>query len=322
MTTLTGYVASPALYREVGIEAQPGDQVEIYLDQVKVPGFPEFIVGTIQNPVTVVCGGTSYPIEYDETDLAGSGVEFIEGDDILSIVVVSEARVLFAAEQAERIAGDNLRVLKAGDTMTGPLVLTGNTTTLTLSGTNGGIFTSGTNGTIYTTGTAAAIATSGNLATIFTQGSAATIYTSGAYAGIYTLGSNAALSTAGVAATISTAGASAHIFTTGVEASIYTQGNNATIQTSGLSGLIKTTGQYAVISTEGANAVIQTSGANAHIQTVLGDIVSGGKLRVTNPQTPATSGASGVVGQIAWDANYVYVCIALNTWKRSPLTTW
>lgn len=95
MTTLTGYVASPALYREVGIEAQPGDQVEIYLDQVKVPGFPEFIVGTIQNPVTVVCGGTSYPIEYDEADLAGSGVEFIEGDDILSIVVVSEARVLF-----------------------------------------------------------------------------------------------------------------------------------------------------------------------------------------------------------------------------------
>jgi hypothetical protein len=106
MTTLTGYVVNPALYREVGIEAQPGDQVEIYLDQEKVPGFPEFILGTIQNPVTTVCGGTSYSIEYDEGDLDGTGVEFIEGDDIVSVVVVSEARVLFAIEQAARDAGD------------------------------------------------------------------------------------------------------------------------------------------------------------------------------------------------------------------------
>lgn len=103
MTTLTGYVVNPALYREVGIEAQPGDQVEIYLDQDRVPGFPEFILGTIQNPVTAVCGGTSYDIEYDEADLDGSGVEFIADDDIVSTVVVSEARVLFAAEQTARM---------------------------------------------------------------------------------------------------------------------------------------------------------------------------------------------------------------------------
>ena len=25
-------------------------------------------------------------------------------------------------------------------------------------------------------------------------------------------------------------------------------------------------------------------------------------------------------GQICWDANYIYVCTATNTWKRSPLT--
>ncbi len=98
MTTLTGYTVNPALYREIGIEAQPGDQVEIYLDQEKVPGFPEFIVGTIQNPITAVCGGTSYSIEYDEADLEGSGVEFIEGDDIVTVVVVSEARMLFDQE--------------------------------------------------------------------------------------------------------------------------------------------------------------------------------------------------------------------------------
>ena len=130
MTTLTGYVASPALYREVGIEAQPGDQVEIYLDQVKVPGFPEFIVGTIQNPVTVVCGGTSYPIEYDEADLAGSGVEFIENDDVDTVIVVSEARVLFTAEAAAREAAEDVLRADYGPTpvhirQSSPLNVTG-----------------------------------------------------------------------------------------------------------------------------------------------------------------------------------------------------
>jgi hypothetical protein len=28
------------------------------------------------------------------------------------------------------------------------------------------------------------------------------------------------------------------------------------------------------------------------------------------------------VRQIAWDANYIYVCIATNSWKRTPITTW
>jgi hypothetical protein len=32
------------------------------------------------------------------------------------------------------------------------------------------------------------------------------------------------------------------------------------------------------------------------------------------------SSATGTLGQISWDANYIYVCTATNTWKRSPLT--
>jgi hypothetical protein len=36
---------------------------------------------------------------------------------------------------------------------------------------------------------------------------------------------------------------------------------------------------------------------------------------------PASSTASGVAGQIAFDAGYVYVCTSNNVWKRSPLTT-
>lgn len=38
--------------------------------------------------------------------------------------------------------------------------------------------------------------------------------------------------------------------------------------------------------------------------------------------TPASATASGVLGEIRYDANYMYVCVATNTWKRSALTTW
>jgi hypothetical protein len=37
---------------------------------------------------------------------------------------------------------------------------------------------------------------------------------------------------------------------------------------------------------------------------------------------PASSTASGTIGEIRYDENYMYVCVAPNTWKRSPLTTW
>ena len=37
---------------------------------------------------------------------------------------------------------------------------------------------------------------------------------------------------------------------------------------------------------------------------------------------PASATASGTTGSIAWDNDYVYVCVATNTWKRSPLATW
>ena len=37
---------------------------------------------------------------------------------------------------------------------------------------------------------------------------------------------------------------------------------------------------------------------------------------------PASSTATGVTGQRAWDANYEYRCVATNTWKRTPLSTW
>jgi hypothetical protein len=38
--------------------------------------------------------------------------------------------------------------------------------------------------------------------------------------------------------------------------------------------------------------------------------------------TPSSSSDTGTAGEIRWDANFIYVCTATNTWKRSALATW
>jgi hypothetical protein len=43
---------------------------------------------------------------------------------------------------------------------------------------------------------------------------------------------------------------------------------------------------------------------------------------VTMVATPLTSNSPGETGQIAYDNDYVYICIATNTWKRSSLSSW
>lgn len=37
---------------------------------------------------------------------------------------------------------------------------------------------------------------------------------------------------------------------------------------------------------------------------------------------PANAGAFGVTGQVAYDTNYEYRCVATNTWKRVAISTW
>lgn len=37
---------------------------------------------------------------------------------------------------------------------------------------------------------------------------------------------------------------------------------------------------------------------------------------------PTTITSTGTAGQIAYSSNYIYLCIAANTWKRAPLASW
>ena len=46
-----------------------------------------------------------------------------------------------------------------------------------------------------------------------------------------------------------------------------------------------------------------------------------GLLNITT-KTPASAAASGIAGDIAWDASYIYVCTATDTWKRVAIATW
>ncbi len=45
-------------------------------------------------------------------------------------------------------------------------------------------------------------------------------------------------------------------------------------------------------------------------------------LRMSAPTVPVSSTDTGSEGQVSWDANYIYVCTATNTWKRATLATW
>lgn len=56
--------------------------------------------------------------------------------------------------------------------------------------------------------------------------------------------------------------------------------------------------------------------------TTSGLDVNSDSIRVRTAKTPASASATGTQGQIAWDASYLYVCTATNTWKRSAITTW
>jgi len=45
-------------------------------------------------------------------------------------------------------------------------------------------------------------------------------------------------------------------------------------------------------------------------------------INITGTNTPASATATGTTGDICWDSNYIYVCVATDTWKRSAITTW
>ena len=64
-----------------------------------------------------------------------------------------------------------------------------------------------------------------------------------------------------------------------------------------------------------------TVGINTSNPTQLLDI-NGDAIRIRSPLTPSSASDLGEAGMVCWDANYLYVCVATDTWKRIPLDSW
>ena len=50
--------------------------------------------------------------------------------------------------------------------------------------------------------------------------------------------------------------------------------------------------------------------------------INGNQLRIRDSFTPSSATATGNKGEICYDSNYMYVCVATNTWKRAALASW
>lgn len=88
--------------------------------------------------------------------------------------------------------------------------------------------------------------------------------------------------------------------------------------------------QNVSLSMSGGLATVKSSTGSLYFSTgpSSGMYISGttlnllGAFKLGPSSTPASSNATGTTGQLRWDADYVYLCTATNTWKRTPLTTW
>ena len=67
---------------------------------------------------------------------------------------------------------------------------------------------------------------------------------------------------------------------------------------------------------------VQAAGTLTSMAAITADNVTLGSRPIIPTHTPASATATGTAGEIAWDANYIYVCTAANTWKRAALSTW
>jgi hypothetical protein len=70
-----------------------------------------------------------------------------------------------------------------------------------------------------------------------------------------------------------------------------------------------------------AQPIVDNTG---HITTVWQRFFNavGLQLNKASSSIPSTATASGSPGEMAWDADYFYVCVAPNSWKRASLSTW
>ncbi len=64
------------------------------------------------------------------------------------------------------------------------------------------------------------------------------------------------------------------------------------------------------------NVGLNTASATARLD------INGDVFRLRNAKTPSSASDTGNTGDICWDASYLYICTATNTWRRIAHDTW
>lgn len=62
---------------------------------------------------------------------------------------------------------------------------------------------------------------------------------------------------------------------------------------------------------------MNSSSSDYHVLMVDGDTI-----RIGQQRTISSAISTGYAGEICHDSNYLYICTATNTWKRTALSTW
>ncbi len=69
-----------------------------------------------------------------------------------------------------------------------------------------------------------------------------------------------------------------------------------------------------------------TTGVNGNISIAPNGsgkvVLSTDVVNISETKTPASASATGTAGDVCWDADYIYVCTATDTWKRVAISTW
>lgn len=80
--------------------------------------------------------------------------------------------------------------------------------------------------------------------------------------------------------------------------------------------------------TEAFNFLVQLMSGGSLPTTVAtfthtGDLLlTGDTVNIPVERTIANATDQGTKGEICWDANYIYICVATDTWKRVAIATW
>ena len=149
-----------------------------------------------------------------------------------------------------------------------------------------------------------------NVNTLLAAWGSNTLSTTGNITGNYILGNGSQLT--GLPATYSDSNVATFLAAFGSN-SISTTGNitSNNVITAGTSGNI--TGAN-IIFAQTLSATGNIAGANATVNNMTVNTI------LSSPLQTKASTDTGTAGQICWDANYIYVCTATNTWKRVALT--